>query len=443
MKTELECNICKARIPNSKNWRRDVKDHFGLNHYRIKKGIAAYKVKEDLFKIIKVKQSEQLMTEVNKIICGDALTVLKTFPDNVIDCFVSSPPYYGLRDYGVAGQLGLEKTFHEYLNKLIEIFAEVKRVLKPTGTIWVNMGDSYSGSSNGAGDTTSTNRCKPESYKQMYQGQKPGKQITDKSLLNIPSRFAIKMTDELNLIQRNEIIWHKPNCMPSSASDRFTVDFEKVYFFTKSKKYYFEQIFEKYTAPLDRWGGTMIRGDFNTKTKDFAVQERAGRNMRPNEQGRNKRCVWDITTKPYKEAHFATFPEDLVRPMIQAGCPEFICNKCGKVREKIYEEKTGMKYTEEGNPEGMHRSKMKWNDSHPTKNPRFWSNTNVIALTDCNCNAGFTGGIVLDPFFGSGTTGVVALKQNKNFIGVELNPEYIKLAEKRINPYLMQTKLAI
>ena len=172
------------------------------------------------------------------------------------------------------------------------------------------------------------------------------------------------MTDELGFIERNEVIWYKRNCMPSSAKDRFTVDFEKVFFFTKSKKYYFEQQFEAYTKPLDRWSGNTLEDNGKSEwSKGTGQPLYRDRNMRPNEQGRNKRAVWQVNTKPYKEAHFATYPEALIEPMIKAGCPE--------------------------------------------------------------------NGIVLDPFFGSGTTGVVALKQNKNFIGIELNQEYIKIAEKR------------
>lgn len=382
---------------------------------------------------------------VNKVIQGDSLEVLKTLPDSSIDCCISSPPYYGLRDYGVSGQLGLEKTFHEYLNKLIEIYAEVKRVLKPSGTIWVNLGDSYSGSSNGKGDTTTTNRNKPESYKEMYKGQNPGKQLIDKSLLNIPSRFAIKMTDELNLIQRNEIIWYKRNCMPSSARDRFTVDFEKIYFFTKSKKYYFEQITEPSTDPESYSGrkprnaGTM----FNVDKKNYASAGNINENGKFKNEGktypdRNKRCVWDVTTKPYKEAHFAVYPEDLVRPMIQAGCPEFICTKCGKVREKVVESS--------GTPKDDNRNKIQAGNHYRVCSGKDLAiykqnNPDKVTYSQCNCNAPFTGGIVLDIFAGSGTTLKVAKEMGRNYLGIELNPEYIPLIEKRLNS--IPLKLAI
>lgn len=344
--------------------------------------------------------------ELNKIYQGNNLDVLRTFPDNFIDCVVTSPPYYGLRDYGEAtkgiwggdvncehdfethehwihtgstkskliradqsaqitnkktthdtcmkcgawkGQLGLESTFHKYLDHLIEIFAEVKRILKPN---------------------------------KIHSTIKRKSNIQSKSLLNIPSRFAIKMTDELGFIQRNEIIWLKRNCMPASVRDRFTVDFEKVYFFTKSKRYYFEQQTEpsvdpeSYTGRKPRNKGTM----YGIDRKNYAFSGNIGENGKLKNEGktypnRNKRCVWEVNTKPYKEAHFAVFPDTLIEPMIKAGCP--------------------------------------------------------------------ADGIVLDMFFGSGTTGIVALKQNKNFIGIELNEKYINMANKRLSPYLEQERLAI
>jgi site-specific DNA-methyltransferase (adenine-specific) len=184
--------------------------------------------------------------ELNKIYQGDALEVLKSFPSGSVDCVVTSPPYWALRDYGVEGQLGLEPTFQEYINKLCDIFDEVKRVLKKEGNCWVNLGDTYSGSGNGSGDKTYKDRqhIKREKFDLIYKGQKAGKtELPDKCLIQIPSRFAIEMCDR-GWVLRNEIVWHKPNCMPASVKDRFTVDFEKIFFFVKSKKYYFEQQLE-------------------------------------------------------------------------------------------------------------------------------------------------------------------------------------------------------
>jgi DNA modification methylase len=357
----------------------------------------------------------------NKILNGDALEVLKEFPDNSIDCVVTSHPYWGLRNYGVDGQLGLEPTFEEYIDKLCDVFDEVKRVLKKEGTCWVNIGDTYSGGVN------NNDNKKVDGVKKNMKVIKAN--LPDKCLVQIPARFAIEMTNR-NWVLRNEIIWHKPNCMPSSVKDRFTVDFEKIFFFVKSKKYYFEQQFEmRVTDPIkdlerirnqqkgnnkNNQGGVSV---FKNTLTDGEILERAS-------MGRNKRCVWSITTKPFKESHFAVFPPDLVETPIKAGCPEFVCNKCGKAREKIIERE----YVGSSEKRGGHNiGGSIYNIPHET------AKIKSVYYTDCGCNAGFSPGIVLDPFMGSGTAAVVAKKLGRNFIGIELNPKYIEIAEKRIN----------
>ncbi len=293
--------------------------------------------------------------DLNKILQGDSLEVLKTLPSESINCCVTSPPYWALRDYGVKGQLGLEPNFNDYINKLCDIFDEVKRVLRKDGTLWVNIGDTYSGAGSGQKDT---GKCV---YKTNDFRKNPTKtNLQDKSLCNIPARFSIEMQNR-GWILRNVIIWYKPNCMPSSVKDRFTVDFEYVYFFVKNKKYWFEQQIENEGSICERKRSSAFRLQ-NENTEDKIITN-----------GRNKRTVWRVTTKPYKEAHFATYPKELIEPMIKAGCP--------------------------------------------------------------------INGLVLDPFFGSGTTGLVALEQNKKFIGIELNPKYIDIANKRLKPILEQTKL--
>jgi len=307
---------------------------------------------------------------LNKIINGNSLEVLKTIPDSSIDCCITSPPYWGLRDYGHDEQLGSEKHFKDFVNNLCNVFDEVQRVLKPTGTCFINLGDTYGGSGSGTTKNADTSKY-VENSKQVYvlpNGTSKASQFRgtamNKSLCMIPERFAIEMIDR-GWCLRNQIIWHKPNQMPSSAKDRFTVDFEKVFFFVKQPTdYYFEQQLEPYTEPLDRWAGQMVRGNYKTKTEQFAVRERNGRDKRPNPEGKNMRTVWSINTEPSTEAHFATYPQRLVERMLKAGCPE--------------------------------------------------------------------NGIVLDPFFGSGTTGVYARKVNRNFVGIELNPEYVKIAENRL-----------
>lgn len=307
--------------------------------------------------------------EVNKILQGDSLEVLKTLDDESVDMCITSPPYWALRDYGVEGQLGLEPTFQEYINRLCDIFDEVKRVLKKEGTCWVNMGDTYASSGSQRFDD------KPMGKNPMVQGRGRTNDVQSKSLIQIPSRFAIEMTNR-GWILRNEIIWYKPNCMPSSADDRFTVDFEKIFFFTKNKKYYFETQYEKSLTNENRPDG-IVRDriyDYDSKQKiitgrtakggDGSGELGSGVRFGDSSLGRNKRCIWKINTKPYSEAHFATYPEELIETPIKAGCPK--------------------------------------------------------------------GGVVLDIFMGSGTTAKVARYLGRNYLGIELNAEYIKLAEKRL-----------
>lgn len=322
---------------------------------------------------------EQIKTnniKLNNIYQGDALEVLKTFPSESIDMVITSPPYWNLRDYGIAEQLGREDTLEEYLEKLCKIFDEVKRVLKTEGSCWVNLGDAYGG-------TCDKQNYKDPKYKNGRNGQSISlsKNYTGKCLLQIPSRFAIMMTDELGFILRNEIIWHKPNCMPSSVKDRFTIDFEKLFFFTKNKKYYFEQQKEPMvTADINPPRGSKgVIGQSNSGRKK---QDLVGRNdytdfnsryIPPKDYMRNKRSIWSINTQPLKELHFATFPEELIEIPIKACCLE--------------------------------------------------------------------NGVVLDIFMGSGTTAIVAKKLNRNWIGIELNPKYVEMAYKRIDKVYYQFEL--
>jgi len=372
------------------------------------------------------------------IIKGDCLTKLKEIPDESIDCVMTSPPYWALRDYGVEGQLGLEPTFDEYINKLCDIFDEVKRVLKKSGTCWVNLGDSY-----GKGEEGKAKQIKSLEHKKSVKGYQ-------KCLLGIPFRFAIEMVNR-GWILRNNIIWYKPHCMPSSVKDRFTVDFEYLFFFVKNKKYYFETQYEPYSkATMDdsRFNpGTKEHHSYNWKADgkddDLSIKVQRGGFKQGDEKGRNKRTVWTINPKPYKEAHFAVYPEELCETPIKAGCPKFVCVNCGSPKILDYEldkEDKGF----EGRPDNNN-----YEEKSTMNNPSLWKKGTVWAKEKvfkgykptCECNAGFTGGIVLDPFFGSGTTGLVALKQNKKFIGIELNQEYIEIANKRLKPFREQRKL--
>jgi len=312
------------------------------------------------------------MKDIDKIYQGDALSLLEKLKDNSIDCCVTSPPYWGLRDYGNDNQLGLEKTPEEYVSNMVAVFREVKRVLKPQGTFWLNLGDSYSGSGQGAGTKIPTKKQasnKGTNYMTTTEHKSNLLKITGlkpKDLVGIPWMVAFALRAD-GWYLRSDIIWYKKNPMPESVTDRPTKCHEDIFLLSKSQQYYYdyEAILEPYTEPMNRCGGdNLIAKGESTWDKGVGQETYRNRNMRPNEKGKNKRDVWEVNTKSFSEAHFATFPEKLIVDMIKAGCPE--------------------------------------------------------------------GGLVLDPFMGAGTTGLVAKKLNRHYLGFELNPEYIKIAEKRI-----------
>jgi len=409
-----------------------------------------------------------------KILTGDVLEKIKEIPDESVDCIVTSPPYFNLRDYGTAfweggdinckhdilenekdpknpnagshiarfnkekcykcgairkdKQIGLENTLDDYINKMLSVTKQCKRILKKTGSLWWNHGDSYAGNNSRASNNGRAG------YGNEREGIYKIDDVPSKSLLMTPYRLAIKMIDEQGWIMRNLLIWKKNNCMPSSVKDRFTVDFEPVFFFVKNQKYYFKQLKDPYTEPMNRWGGDYKKRAINEKIDPAKKANanslaRSGRDMRPDKEGKNKRVVWEVNTKPFTEAHFAVFPEALIEPMVEAGCPEFICKKCGKAREVIYEKNEGKVSDNYLNTKVSKTQTGGKFTSTLSGTPHSYKE---IGLTDCGCNAGFNGGVVFDPFTGAGTTAVVAIKKHREFIGVELNPEYVKIAEKRI-----------
>jgi len=387
---------------------------------------------------------------VNKIICGDVSEVLKEMPDECVDVIITSPPYWGLRDYQVKGQIGLEKTLDEYLNKLLKITAELKRVLKPTGVMFWNHGDSYGGFQ---GKFARWPDQKLKLGENIPEHRKP-KQYA-KCLLGQNYRLALRMADEQNWTWRNTIIWWKPNCMPSSTKDRFTVDYEPVFFFTKSKKYWFEPQFENFESnkyDLKRMANarTEYGGKWAQESGGAIKTQRAF--VAGNSLGRNKRCVWKINTHPFPAAHFAVFPEALIETPIKAGCPEMLCKKCGRAREKIIAQRElpPEEWNDElkerlkkagANKEGQYYGKNQ--KDYPSyiggasdrKRRILRAMRSVRELkghTDCGCNAGWEPGIVLDPFVGAGTSCVVAKKFKRRWIGIDISKEYCRMARERI-----------
>jgi DNA modification methylase len=327
------------------------------------------------------KVSDKGVGQLNKIIQGDCLVELKKLPSQSVHTCVTSPPYWGLRDYGVDSQIGLESTPEEYVAKLVEVFKEVKRVLRDDGTLWLNLGDCYAGSGKGKWDNPrnvkNTYIPKSTDYKNIVvtpDGLKP------KDLVGIPWMVAFALRAD-GWYLRADIIWHKPNAMPESVTDRPTKAHEYIFLFSKSEKYYYDH--EAIKEPAI-YGTQDIRGSEGaygppqkarreSKVKGSFQGKYGAAAFRAIRDTRNKRSVWTVSTKPFPDAHFATYPPDLIEPCIIAGSPE--------------------------------------------------------------------GGIVLDPFFGSGTTGLVAMENNRNFIGIELNPAYIEIAKKRLSN--VQTKLIV
>lgn len=262
----------------------------------------------------------------SQIIAGDCRSILPTLPERSVHCCITSPPYFGLRDYGHPGQIGLERSPDAFVQELVAVFREVRRVLRDDGTLWLNLGDSY------------------------------GK---EKQLLGIPWRVGLALqADGWHL--RQDIIWHKPNPMPESVGDRCTKAHEYIFLLSRSPRYYFDR--DAIKEPADPKNHRRSAGIRRTAPGSTAHGGPASGNR--SYITKNKRSVWSVTVKPFKKAHFATFPPDLIEPCVLAGCP--------------------------------------------------------------------IGGTVLDPFSGAGTTGLVALSNDRNYIGVELNPAYCEMAKARL-----------
>jgi DNA modification methylase len=352
--------------------------------------------------------------ESNKIICGGAPETLKTLPSESIHCCITSPPYYGLRDYGADGQIGLEQTPEEYIARLVEVFREVKRVLRNDGTLWIVIADSYAGSGKGA---MSEERLRATRTKQSYlfsvdnpaasssrttypslpccdtkacslRRSSSPQRISDssgvplsktwsgikpKDMIGIPWALAFALRDD-GWYLRSDVIWRKPNALPESCRDRPTRSYEHVFLLSKSYHYYYDQ--EAVKEPVAAGTHARLRRAVSDKHKYAGAApgqtQQTFNRPRPNRSGvevkfadtRNLRDVWDVTTKAYHGAHFAVFPVELITPCVLAGCP--------------------------------------------------------------------AGGVVLDPFFGSGTTGAAALTLGRRYIGIDLNPDYCALAAERL-----------
>lgn len=292
------------------------------------------------------------------ILNGDALEKLKEIPDESIQCCVTSPPYWGLRDYGHEGQIGMEDTPQAFVHNLVSVFQEVKRVLKKDGTIWLNLGDSYSSMRDSKSSPDSL-RGKSTGTETKFSGNRNPESLRSaglkhKDLVGIPWRVAFALQAE-GWYLRQDIIWSKPNPMPESVTDRCTKSHEYIFLLTKSEKYFYDNEAIKEPAAYAGCNRGISKNIGLNGVSDF------GGDIQYND--RNKRSVWTINTKPFSDAHFATFPEEIPRLCILAG------SRCGDM--------------------------------------------------------------ILDPFAGSGTTGKVAIELGRKATLIELNPEYVKIIEKR------------
>jgi DNA modification methylase len=373
-----------------------------------------------------------------RIICADVMDGLRQLPDESVHCVVSSPPYWGLRDYGVDGQIGVEPTYQEHVDSVVAVFREVRRVLRKDGTLWLNYGDSYATSVNGrsaadtktAGKDDRTFRDKPFS---TIQGV-----LKPKDLCGIPWRVAFALQAD-GWWLRSDIIWAKPTPMPESITDRPTKSHEYVFLLTKAERYFYdaEAIKEATTQPL---GVPRLTGQHKADAGGFTTNGTGNSSLGSNqgEASRNKRSVWTIATSPFPEAHFATFPPELPEICILAGTSQKgCCAKCGapwgRATEKI---DTGRRQkmadgwdTAEGGHGTVHRNGREKGQSGV---PVMASVTTGWEAS-CSCNADAIPCTVLDPFSGAGTTALVADRLQRNAIGIELNPTYAAMSERRIN----------
>jgi len=308
-----------------------------------------------------------MMIDTNICLFGDALEQLKTLPDESVQMCVTSPPYWGLRDYGHDGQIGLEETPEEFIHKLVLVFREVKRVLKDDGTLWVNIGDSYAGSGKGAATHPDTN----DKWKQSTNKGTLKKGISNfksdcikpKDLVGIPWMLAFALRAD-GWFLRQDIIWSKPNPMPESVTDRCTKSHEYIFLLSKSRKYLYDHEAIKEESVTN---DSSLRNRDITKLNNTPGRSKMKGLVHNDYETKNKRSVWHQATKPYSGSHFAVYPPELITDCIKAGSKE--------------------------------------------------------------------GDIVLDPFFGSGTTGEVALRLYRKFIGIELNKENEPLIEERLKPH--------
>jgi len=364
----------------------------------------------------------------NRLLVGDCRKQIPTLPAGCAHTCVTSPPYWGLRDYGHDDQIGLEKTPEEYVEKMVAIFREVHRVLRDDGTIWLNIGDSYAndgkwGGSSGGKHVAALHGASGVGRGRRATGLKP------KDLVGIPWRVAFALQAD-GWYLRSDIIWAKPNPMPESVQDRPTKAHEYIFLMSKSARYYYDAEAIKEPATY----GNHPRSVFdNTPPTPPGTPPHAGLRSAPGaESGRNKRTVWTVVSQPYAEAHFATFPPALIKPCILAGTSEAgCCAECGAPREREREREREIRRTSvrgEAMAEAQ-GARARTNCSGTVLRPA--TSRTIGWRPTCDCGAASEPCVVLDPFMGSGTTAQVAQDMGRRWIGCEINPGYVPLIQRR------------
>lgn len=371
------------------------------------------------------------------IYTGDALDVLKTLDANSVQCCVTSPPYWGLRDYGIAGQLGMEKTPGEYVEHLVAIFREVWRVLRGDGALWLNLGDSYANPGNkrnGEGESfrdmsggmsgrfMGTYNNHKTTGQRRVTGECPG--LKPKDLCGIPWRVAFALQQD-GWWLRSDIIWAKPNPMPESVTDRPTKAHEYLFLLTKSARYYYdaEAVKEASNGPGRIPGGNhKVDATRNDANRDMTI---------PVASNRNLRTVWTIATAPFPGAHFATFPPALVEPCVKAGTSEKgRCPVCGAPWRRVVEHTNKPDASAKGSR--FDKGKTAVNGMGRVQEGERFVKVSTGWQSGCTCGGEPVPCIVLDPFGGAGTVGLVADRLQRDAVLIELNPEYCRMAADRI-----------
>jgi DNA modification methylase len=320
--------------------------------------------------------------EHNQVLIGDALEHLRQLPDVSVDCVVTSPPYWATRNYQIAGQFGNEASIHGWVDHLVAVCDELARVLKPEGALWLNVGDTYS--------------------RRETHGAAP------KSLLLGPERLLLALASR-GWTLRNRVVWHKPNPMPSPVNDRLANTWEPLYLLVRSRRYHFDldaiRVPHRTTRRPQRSRPAVIpdawRGPLAGDQSGLARLKQRGIAGHP--LGKNPGDVWTLPTSNFRGGHFATFPEALIERPILATCPERVCGACGRA----------------------------WQRTHVAHAVGATALHGLLQPA-CTCRAGFRPGLVLDPFIGSGTTAVVAERLGRDWLGIELNPDFVAIAQRRL-----------